>query len=83
MKSNENNQLQQFIDVRKYNFYFWILQYKGCIELGDYWPTHTNHKSERATFGWIMKGIISNMKSCLGAKRAGSCWWADPNDPAH
>ena len=19
--------------------------------LGDYWPTHTNHKSERATFG--------------------------------
>ena len=23
------------------------------------------------------------MKSRLGAKRAGSCWWADPNDPAH
>ena len=23
-----------------------------------------------------------NMKSHLGAERAGSCWWADPKDPA-
>jgi hypothetical protein len=50
-KCNENNRLQQFIDIRKYNFYIWIFQYKGCIELVDYWPTNTNHKSERATFG--------------------------------
>ena len=30
--ANEDNRLQQFIEIRKCNFYFWILQYKGLIE---------------------------------------------------
>ena len=41
-----------------------------------------NHNSKLATFGWIIKGMSDNMQSRLGAERAGSCWGADPNDPA-
>ena len=41
-----------FLNAMKTKFYFRILlQYRGCIELLNYWPTHTNHKTEGATFG--------------------------------
>ena len=47
-----------------------MLKYKGCTELGDYWPTHTNHKSERATFGWMVSSFSSGTHIHVGVRGA-------------